>query len=140
VTMPDGDLRLLAVGDLRSLAVDDQKFTKLRQRYVEDRKQRAGAYTAANGREFPFTTEKDVLGTVLEAISRVCDVAVPDCFVNGTGDPRMAYMFVVDALVNFGDSRQEEGRVLAVNAQPVLTREMRYQMQALHSQLAFLLR
>lgn len=123
----------------RTLAYDDERFTRFRQRAVTEQKLRCLAYEQTHGREYPFTEEKDVLTAVLAAISRTCDVALPEG-MDGTTDPRHAYDFVMNALIKFGNARHECGRMSVLQRKPKVPRPMRQNMQALATQIHEFLR
>ncbi len=123
----------------RTLAYDDERFTRFRERAVTEQKLRCLAYESTHGREYPFTEEKDVLVAVLTAISRTCDVALPEG-MDGTADPRHAYDFVMNALIKFGESRQERGRMSVLQRKAKIPRPMKQNLQALATQIHEFLR
>ena len=96
------------------------------------------AFVGPNGKKFPFASGDDVLAAALEAVSRVCDVAVPEG-LNADADPRDVYAFVVEVLVKYGEQRQEEGKLFEASTKPLLTRDMKMELQALHKQIGAVL-
>ena len=121
----------------RLLADRDQWFLRMRQRNV-DVESMTAAFVGPNGKKFPYASGDDVLAAALEAVSRVCDVAVPEG-LNADADPRDVYAFVVEVLIKYGEQRQEEGKLFAASTKPLLTRDMKMELQALHKQIGAVL-
>ena len=109
----------------------------MRKRSV-DAESMAAAFVGKNGRKYPYSSGEDVLAAALEAVSRVCDVAIPQG-LNADADPRDVYAFVVEVLVKYGEERQEEGRLFAASKKPLLSRDIKLELQALHKQIGAVL-
>jgi len=118
----------------QAIALDDERIIRFRRKTIDVETARNFMKRGTDNRNFPFTIPKDVLGSALEAMARVCDVHVPDD-LNTESCPRLAFRFVVDAISKFGDEREAEGRRMAERDRPMLSRKRMIDIAKAHAAL-----